>query len=82
MKKLNLIKQNKNNLYTLLYTGAFLFFISVFDVFLNSFFKVNLTSFLPTTLNFILPLIIGFFGLYLIRIEYSGIKQLDLLNIR
>ena len=80
MKKLNLIKQDKNNLNTFLYTGIFLFFISIFDVFINSFFKINLTSFLPNILSSILPLFIGFIGLYLIRIEYSGIKQLDLLN--
>ncbi len=80
MKKLNLIKQDKNNLNTFLYTGSFLFFISIFDVFINSFFKINLTSFLPNVLSSILPLVIGFVGLYFIRIEYSGIKQLDLLN--
>ena len=31
-------------------------------------------------LGFIFPLIIGTIGLHLIRIEYSGLKNLDLLN--
>ena len=60
--------------------GSFLFFISILDVFLNSFFRLNLTGFLPNFLSFLLPLILGFVGLYFIRIEYSGIKNLDLLN--
>ncbi len=79
IKSINL-KQNKNNLHVFLYTGVFLIFISLFDVFLNSFFKINLLSFLPSTVSLFFPLILGFIGLYLIRIEYSGIKQLDLLN--
>ena len=57
-----------------------LFLISVLDVFLNSFFRLNLTGFLPGFLSFLLPLILGFIGLFFIRIELSGIKQLDLLN--
>ena len=50
------------------------------DVFLKSFFRINLTSFLPSFISFFLPLILGFVGLYFIRIEYSGIKKLDLIN--
>ena len=80
MQKINLLSPDKNNLYTYLYVGGFLFFISIFDVSLNSFFSINLTSFLPGSLSFILPLILGFMGLHLIRIEYSGIKRLDLIN--
>ena len=80
MQKINLLSPDKNNLYTYLYVGGFLFFISIFDVSLNSFFSINLTSFLPGSLSFILPLILGFMGLHLIRIEYSGIKMLDLIN--
>jgi len=78
--KNNFLSPSKDNLYKYLYTGTFLFFISVFDVFLNSFFNLNLTSFLPSPIAFALPLVLGFIGLHLIRIEYSGIKQLDLLN--
>ena len=80
MNKTNFLSVNKNNLYTYLYLGVFLFFISIFDVFLNSFYNINLTSFLPRSISFILPLVLGFIGLHFIRIEYSGIRQLDLLN--
>ena len=64
MSKINFLKPNKSNLYTYLYLGSFLFFISILDVFLNSFFDVNLTGFLPNFLSFLLPLILGFIGLY------------------
>ena len=80
MEKLNLLTPSKDKLYTCLYTGIVLFFISILDVFLNSFFNINLTSFLPSSISFILPLVLGIIGLHLIRIEYSGIKNLDLIN--
>ncbi len=80
MNKLNFLKPDKENLNTYLYTGSLLFFLSIFDVFINSFFKINITSFLPNLLSFILPLILGTVGLHLIRIEFSGIKNLDSLN--
>ena len=80
MMKINFLKPDKDNLHTYLYTGIFLFFLSVVDVSLNSFFNLNLTVFLPDFISFFLPLIVGFTGLHLIRIEYSGIKKLDLLN--
>ena len=80
MSKINFLRPDKNNLNTFLYLGSFLFLISVLDVFLNSFFRLNLTGFLPGFLSFLFPLILGFIGLYFIRIEFSGIKQLDLLN--
>ena len=54
--------------------------ISLIDVFLNSFFKLNLTSFFPGLISLFLPLILGTVGLYLIRIDYTGIRQLDILN--
>ena len=80
MNKLNFLKPNKQNLSTFLYIGSFLFFIAIFDVFLTSFFKMNITSFLPNILSFLLPLILGTIGLHLIRIEFSGIPKLDLIN--
>ena len=80
MIKTNFLKPDRANLYSYLYSGIFLFFISILDVSLNSFFSINLTGFLPGFLSFIFPLLIGFIGLYLIRIEFSGIKKLDLLN--
>ena len=55
-------------------------FVSLIDVFLNSFFAINITSFLPGFLSFLLPLILGFIGLYFIRIELSGVKKLDIIN--
>jgi len=80
MDKIKFLTPDKKNLQAYLYTGTFLFFISIFDASLNSFFNINITSFLPRTISFILPLILGFIGLHLIRIEYSGIKSLDLIN--
>ena len=80
MFKINSLKPKRSNLTTFLYLGSFLVFLSILDVFLNSFFKINYTGFLPDSFNFILPLLMGFLGLYFIRIEYSGIKNLDLLN--
>jgi general L-amino acid transport system permease protein len=80
MSQINFLKPDKLNLNTFLYLGFFLFFFSILDVFLNSFFSLNLTGFLPGFLSFILPLILGFMGLHFIRIEFSGIKQLDLFN--
>ena len=81
MEKLSFIKPNKENLQTYLLIGTFLIFVGILDVILKSSFKINITSFLPETLNFFLPLILGSLGLYLIRIEYSGIKNLDLLTL-
>ena len=80
MNKLNLLKPDLNNLNTYIYVGSFLIFISIFDVFLNAFFLINVTSILPQTISFVLPLIFGFVGLHFIRIEFTGIKNLDLLN--
>ena len=76
MNKLNFLKPDINNLNTYLYLGSGLFFIAILDVFLNAFFQVNITSFLPDFLSFVLPIIIGLIGLHLIRIEFSGIKNL------
>ena len=77
MKLVNINKDNFNNYF---YLGVFLIFLSIFDVFLNSFFLINVTSFLPGFLSFVLPLVIGFVGLYFIRVEHSGIKNLDIIN--
>ena len=80
MNKLNFLSPDKNNLYVYLYSGISLFSLSILLVFLNSFFRLDLTSFLPGTISYFLPLIIGFIGLHLIRIEYSGIKFLDIMS--
>ena len=68
------------NFTTNLYLGSFLILVSLIDVTLNSFFKLNFTNFLPGTISFFLPLILGTIGLYLIRSDYTGLKQLDILN--
>ena len=44
MSKINFLKPDKSNLYTFLYLGSFLFFISVLDVFLNSFFSAQFAN--------------------------------------
>ncbi len=80
MNKLNFLRPNIENLNTYLYSGIFLISIAILDVALNSFFNTNITSFLPNFISFLLPLVLGTIGLHLIRIEFSGIKNLDLLN--
>ena len=80
MNKLNFLQPDKNNLNTYLYTGVTLVSLSIFIVFLNSFFNRDIVSFLPGTISFFLPLILGFIGLHLIRIDYSGLKFLDKIN--
>ena len=80
MSKLNFLRPNIENLNTYLYSGIFLISIAILDVISNSFFNTNITSFLPNLISFLLPLILGIVGLHFIRIEFSGIKNLDLLN--
>jgi general L-amino acid transport system permease protein len=80
MTKINFLKPDISNLNTFLYLGSSLFFLSIIDVFLNSFFQINITGFLPNKISFILPILIGFIGLFFIRIEQSGYKFLDSLN--
>ena len=78
---MNLIaKPSMNNIKTYLPIGAVLVFLSLLDVFINAFFNYKLLDFLPSQVNYFLPLIIGFIGLYLIRIEFSGVSSLDSLN--
>ncbi len=80
MNKLNFLRPDIENLNTYLYSGIFLISIAILDVSLSSFFNTNITSFLPNFISFLLPLILGTIGLHFIRIEFSGIKKLDLLN--
>jgi general L-amino acid transport system permease protein len=74
------LKPNKNNLSLSLSLGSLFFLLGILDFYLNNFFDKNITSFLPSFLSFFTPLIFGMIGLYFIRIEYTGIKKLDLLN--
>ena len=71
--------QSKNPL-TNMYLGSFLLAISIFDVLIYAFFNANILSFLPSKLSTFLPLVLGFIGLGIIRMEYSGIAILDKLN--
>ena len=78
---MNLIaKPSKENIKTFVPIGLFLVSISFFDVFINAFFNFNLMAFLPSQISYFLPLILGFIGFYLIRIEFSGVSSLDILN--
>ena len=73
-------KPSKDNIKTYVPIGLFLVSLSILDVFVNAFFNFNLMGFLPSQLSYFLPLILGFVGFYLIRIEFSGILSLDILN--
>ena len=80
MTGVNLLKPNKENINLFLLLGALFFGLGIFDFCLNNFYGKNITAFLPGFISFFTPLIFGMIGLYLIRIEFSGIKQLDNLN--
>jgi general L-amino acid transport system permease protein len=78
---MNLItKPSKENIKTYVPIGLTFVSLSFLDVFVNAFFNFNLMGFLPSQLSYFLPLILGFIGFYLIRIEFSGVRSLDILN--
>ena len=77
---LNILKPNKENLSTYLMLGLGLLSVGFIDIFSNTFLNLNITSFLPSMISYLSPLVLGVFGLYLIRIEYSGNKILDKIN--
>ncbi len=76
-----IIKPNKENLSVFVSLGSFFVFIGLIDLLANTFVDLNLTGFLPEKLSFFAPLLFGTIGLYLIRIEFSGNKLLDKINI-
>mgnify|MGYP003688395017 CR=1 FL=1 len=79
--KFNLLKSKfKKNRNISIIVGTLLFALGIFDFCLNNFYEKNITGFLPGFINFFTPLIFGMIGLYLVRIEFSGIKFLDKLN--
>jgi general L-amino acid transport system permease protein len=80
MNKINLFKPNKENLNIFLILGALFFSLGILDFCLNNFQDKNITFFLPGFISFFSPLVFGMIGLYFVRIEFSGIKQLDNLN--
>jgi|MEHZ01.4.fsa_nt_MEHZ011126425.1_3 general L-amino acid transport system permease protein len=77
---LNFLKPRREKLNTFLSIGIPLIALSFIDFFCNSFFNINLTGFLPETLSYFFPILIGGFGLYFIRIEFSGVRLLDQFN--
>jgi len=78
---MNLIaKPSKENIKTYLPIGIVLVILSFLDVFINAFFNYNLLGFFPNQISYFSPLILGFIGFYLIRIEFSGVRFLDILN--
>ena len=73
-------KPSKENIKSYLPIGITLFFLSLLDVFVNAFFNYDLLGFFPSQISYFSPLVFGFIGLYLMRIEFSGIRSLDILN--
>ncbi len=73
-------KPSKKNLGPNLSLGISLIILSFLDVTLNAFLSFNLIGFLPNYLGYFFPLLFGFIGFYLIRIEFSGVRYLDVLN--
>ena len=80
MNKINLLKPDKKNIKLFIFLGVSFFSLGIIDFCLNRFLNTNITSFLPGYLSFLTPLLFGVIGLHFIRIEFSGIKQLDALN--
>jgi len=82
IKNINFLEKPSREKFSLFVPiGIFLLSLGLIDVTLNSLFDVNITSFFPRELNYFTPLIFGFLGLYYLRIEFSGNKMLDKLNI-
>ena len=77
---LTFLKPTKDKLAVYMFLGALFFAIGIYDLISNSFFGNNITSFLPQFLSFFTPLLFGFIALHLIRIEYSGNRNLDIIN--
>ena len=80
MSNLNILKPNKDNLNTFILLGSIFIILSFIDILFNTFLTFTLTGFLLASISYFSPLILGFFGLHLIRIEYSGNKSLDKIN--
>jgi len=77
---LSILKSDKKNLNSFIAAGSALIFVGFIDIILSSFFSTNITAFLPNKISYLTPLLFGLFGLYLIRIEFSGNKLLDKVN--
>jgi len=77
---LSILKSDKKNLNSFISVGSTLIFMGFIDIILSSFFSTNITAFLPDKISYLTPILFGLFGLYLIRIEFSGNKLLDKIN--
>ncbi len=77
---LSILKSDKKNLNSFIAIGGTLILIGFIDIIFSSFFSTNITAFLPDKISYLTPLLFGLFGLYLIRIEFSGNKLLDKVN--
>jgi general L-amino acid transport system permease protein len=77
---LNILKPNKDNFYIYIALGMSLLSIGLIDILSNVFLNFNITRFFPSIISYLSPLVLGTFGLYFIRIEYSGNKNLDTFN--
>ena len=74
IKNLSLLKPNRESLHVYVSLGAAFFILGIADV------TFNIFEFFPIWISFFIPLVLCFYGLHLIRIEFSGIKILDILN--
>ena len=80
MNNFNILKPNKENLNRFISLGSFFIIFSFLDILGSTFLKINITGFLPSGISYFSQLMFVFFGLYLIRIEYSGNRYLDKIN--
>ena len=80
MNYFNILKPNKENFNLFISFGVFFIIFSFADILSNTFLNFNITGLLPDFISYFSPLLIGVFGLYLIRIEYSGNVYLDKIN--
>ena len=80
MENINFLKPDNKNIFLFISLGSLFIFLGILDFSLNNFLNKNITFFLPDFISFFTPLIFGVIGFHLIRIEFSGIKNLDLLN--
>ncbi len=81
IQNLTFLKPQKERLGMYMLFGILFFLLGIYDLISNTFFDNNITSFLPKFFSFFTPLLFSFLGLHLIRIEYSGNRILDLINI-
>ena len=77
---MNILKPSKQNLKTYLPIGITFIFLSFLNVILHSLFQLDFVGFFPKVISYFFPLIFGFIGFFLIRVEFSGLRTLDLLN--